>query len=410
MADDQPTAHEPSSGGPSADQLAAVIEAGRQEVLSRWRDCVLADPAIPEANRLPEPELLDHVPALLDMVVEHLRTLAASTPAETSQSPVFAGDAIEHGEHRAREGYGIQAAARELATLRSVLQQVCEEHGVPLIGRAGRTVHAVLDETIALGVATLARSTGEDVARERDRANEANTEKDAFLSFVSHDLRNTLGAMKGWLQIMRDPRVTPAMTERGHEVIARNVSLMQRLLDDLMDLRRAQKRKLDVRRIRLELRGLVREAIERARPGAREAGIELEGHLGDADATIDADPQRIAQVLANLLENAIKFTDSGGRVTIDLALDAARAEVEICVRDTGAGIAPSVLPTVFEAFQQADPEAGRRTGGLGLGLALVRELVLAHGGSVRADSPGVDQGATFTVRLPLAAASSAPPG
>jgi signal transduction histidine kinase/ActR/RegA family two-component response regulator len=235
--------------------------------------------------------------------------------------------------------------------------------------------------------------------RAREEAEAANRMKDEFLATLSHELRTPLNAVLGWAVTLRTARLDPATSARALEAIERNARAQSQLIEDLLDISRIVSGKL-----RLEVRimdpiTVVEAAIEAMRPAAASKDLALVATLDPRAGPVWGDPDRLQQVVWNLLSNAIKFTPKGGRV--DVRLHQVDASVEIAVSDTGQGIAPSLLPHVFERFRQADSSSTRTQGGLGIGLALVRHLVELHGGTVTAESPGVDQGATFRARLPL---------
>jgi CheY-like chemotaxis protein/anti-sigma regulatory factor (Ser/Thr protein kinase) len=190
------------------------------------------------------------------------------------------------------------------------------------------------------------------------------------------------------------------------EIVDKNSKTQLQLVEDLLDTARilSGKLRLDVRP--LDLSGVISTALDVVRPAAQAKGIELQSALDLSGAQITGDPERLQQIVGNLLSNSIKFTPRGGRV--EISLRRAEPQVEIVVRDTGRGIDPGFLPHVFERFRQSDMSSTRRSGGLGLGLALVKYLVELHGGTVEAASEGLDWGATFTVRLPLRAVYATP--
>jgi PAS domain S-box-containing protein len=224
--------------------------------------------------------------------------------------------------------------------------------------------------------------------------------KDEFLATLSHELRTPLNAILGWTQVLR-AQATPKPGDVHHalEVIERNTRSQARLIDDLLDLSRimAGRVRLDVQQ--LGLTDIVRGAIESVEPGAVAKGVRLEQVLDPLGGTVSGDPGRLQQVLWNLLTNAIKFTPKGGRVQV--LLQRINSHIELSVSDTGIGIPAGFLPHVFDRFSQADSSTSRRYGGLGLGLAISKQLVELHGGTLRVNSPGEGEGATFTVTLPL---------
>jgi signal transduction histidine kinase/ActR/RegA family two-component response regulator len=249
------------------------------------------------------------------------------------------------------------------------------------------------------------------LVREREaraEAEESSRLKDEFLATVSHELRTPLTAVLGWTHLLRDGRLDENGAARALETIERNAHAQQQLIEDLLDVSRVitGKLRLDVRRVAPA--SFIEAAIEAVLPAAEAKGIVLEKSLPPDAAVISGDPARLQQVVWNLLSNAIKFTPKGGRVRV--RLESAGAHVEIFVSDTGDGIKPEFLPFVFDRFRQEDGTTSRRYGGLGLGLSIVRHLVELHGGTVRAESAGERQGATFAVRLPLVAAQKSGDG
>jgi PAS domain S-box-containing protein len=235
-------------------------------------------------------------------------------------------------------------------------------------------------------------------ARAYAEARDANRLKDEFLAIVSHELRTPLNAMRGWVALLRSARLPADQVAHALEVIERNVSAQTQIVEDLLDISRivSGRMKLTVQPVRLA--EVIEAALESVRLSAEARGIRIETELVAPDAVVNGDPDRLQQVLWNLLANAVKFTGAGGSVR--LTLRAAAERVEVAVADTGQGISADFLPFVFERFRQGDSTSTRPVGGLGLGLAIVRHLVEQHGGVVTAASAGEGQGATFTVSLP----------
>ncbi|HVT79729.1 MAG TPA: ATP-binding protein [Phycisphaerae bacterium] len=240
---------------------------------------------------------------------------------------------------------------------------------------------------------------------ESERAARSNVErisrmKDEFLSTLSHELRTPLNAILGWTQLIkRNPSDETALAE-GLGVIERNARIQTQLIEDLLDMSRiiSGKVRLDVQRI--DLVPVIQAAIESVKPSADAKEICIRRVIDPRAGHISGDPGRLQQVVWNLLTNAIKFTPRGGKV--DVVLQRINSHVELIVSDTGIGIKPEFLPHVFERFRQADASITREHTGLGLGLSIVKHLVELHGGRVAAKSPGLNQGSTFCVELPLA--------
>jgi PAS domain S-box-containing protein len=230
-------------------------------------------------------------------------------------------------------------------------------------------------------------------------AEKANRAKDEFLATLSHELRTPLTPILGWTVMLRSGNLDPAGILRGLEVIERNVRVQTQLIEDLLDVSRIVTGKLRVEVRPIELVPVIEAGLDAVRPSADAKDIQVAVDLDPRDVRVLGDPDRLQQVVWNLASNAVKFTPRGGRV--DVTLRQTDSHVQLTVRDTGKGIPADFLPHVFERFRQADSTSTRKYGGLGLGLAIVRHLVELHGGTVQAESGGLDQGATFTVRLPL---------
>ena len=232
----------------------------------------------------------------------------------------------------------------------------------------------------------------------RSIAEAASRVKDEFLATLSHEIRTPLNAVLGWTRILRSRDFDKATAQRAIEVIDRNASAQLTLISDMLDMARISAGKVRLEVTDVDLSAIAVAAIDVVRPAADAKGVRLVADLSPRLPTVAGDRDRLLQVVWNLLSNAVKFTGAGGRVTVTVAAD--RGLLRLSVADTGQGIAPEFLPQVFERFKQADSSSSRRHGGLGLGLALVRELVQLHGGSVSVDSDGIGLGSTFTVALP----------
>jgi len=228
--------------------------------------------------------------------------------------------------------------------------------------------------------------------------------KDEFLATVSHEMRTPLTAMLGWVQLLRNGSLPPETVPQALETIERNARAQAKLIDDLLDMSRilSGRLRLDVQTV--NIMDTVEAALAAAEPGAAAKRIRLVRILDSRTGPVSGDPTRLQQVVWNLLNNAIKFTPNNGKIIV--TLERVNSHLEISVTDTGEGITPEFLPYVFDRFRQQDASTVRRHDGLGLGLSIVKQLVELHGGSVRAKSPGVGQGATFVVALPITAALS----
>ena len=226
----------------------------------------------------------------------------------------------------------------------------------------------------------------------------SNRRKDEFLAILGHELRSPLASVHNGVQLLsRLMENTPAL-QKIKAMIERQVSRMTQLVNDLLDVSRITRGRLHLQRERIDLRDVVSHAIETLESDIKQCNHRLTATLPDAPVWLQADPGRLEQVFVNLLANASKYTDSGGELAISVQVRDADAVVRI--RDSGIGIAPEVLPHLFDLFKQADEAAPRSQSGLGIGLALVRNLVESHGGIVSGGSAGLGQGSEFTVCLP----------
>jgi PAS domain S-box-containing protein len=301
-----------------------------------------------------------------------------------------------------REGVIVGLANHTLLLSRTGEATPVDDSAAPIRGRDGRT----------LGVVMVFRDVGERkrVERERERlldlerqsryaAESASRAKDSFLATVSHELRTPLGAILGWAGILRAGNADAATVDRAAAIIDRNARVQAKLVDDMLDISRIVSGKFQIEPAEIDPGRVVAAAVDSLRPAAEEAGIRIELLLEPLPGPIVADPERLQQVVWNLLANAIKFSPRGSPVAVALRQAGDRVQIEI--RDQGIGIAPERLPQVFERFWQADTSSTRRHGGLGLGLAIVRHLVEMHDGKVTAESRGEGYGAAFIVEIPV---------
>jgi PAS domain S-box-containing protein len=283
-----------------------------------------------------------------------------------------------------------------------------ERHARLVEGLAAQAAIA-MDNARLFETAQRARAEAEQAASENARlyreAQESSRLKDEFLATVSHELRTPLTAILGWAHMLRTEQFNGDSAVKAFETIERNARAQAQLIDDLLDVSRiiTGKLRIDIRPV--DPNFFIETAIEAVSPAAEAKGVRLQKVMDTGVVSVAGDPVRLQQVIWNLLANAVKFTPRGGRVQI--RLERVNSHVEIAVSDNGAGIAPDFLPHVFDRFRQADQRITRRHGGLGLGLAIVRHLVELHGGTVKAESAGLEQGSTFTVLLPVAPVHSA---
>ena len=279
--------------------------------------------------------------------------------------------------------------------------------GMPQSARIAPLIH----EGRVVGTITAIEDVSERVAREaemrrqiataeeaREIAEDALRTKDEFLATLSHEIRTPLNAVIGWTKILLGRKAEPETIQRALTIIDRNAIAQARLIEDMLDMARIMSGKLRMEFAPVDLVASTAAAIDVVAPAASAKGVAIHADLGTQPMAIVADAGRVQQVAWNILSNAVKFTGAGGAVYV--TIDVLHDMIRLTVRDTGEGIAPEFLPFVFERFRQANASASRTEGGLGLGLALVRELVELHGGTIAVDSAGRGQGATVTVTFP----------
>jgi signal transduction histidine kinase/CheY-like chemotaxis protein len=319
---------------------------------------------------------------------------------------------LDHGSVFLLLGIAVMSAALVAGTGPAVVATgLAAVAGTVLAGEATHTVGLPMALLLVHGllltsvVAELrrARREAENQAKEAQAAREvgesANRMKDEFLSTISHELRTPLNAVLGWVHLLRTGKLDAPTADRGFRSIDRNVRLQAQLTADLLDISKALtgKLRLDPRPVRLD--DAARQAIAAMTPAARAKDVQIEVTLPPEGVGVHGDPNRLRQIAWQLLANAVKFSPRGSRV--EVAVEALAQDARLIVRDSGTGIDPAFLPRIFERFTQADPSTTRTAGGLGVGLALVRELVELHGGEIEARNREDRNGAIFLVRFPL---------
>ena len=317
--------------------------------------------------------------------------------------------AVENAIQKVTLLRGMRRQTRELSDANEELQR--EVANRKRAEEALQRTYDELEQLVGARTAELSRANRElslEVAERRRieeeraqllvREQQANRLKDEFLATVSHELRTPLNAVLGWARVLRSANLDPALQLRALESIERNAQSQARLIEDILEVSRIVTGKLRLKVKALDLAQVIDAAVDVVRPAAEAKDITLETDIGRRPWRSIGDADRLQQIVWNLLSNAVKFTPLGGTVTAALARTT--GSDEIIVSDTGKGIDPAFLPHVFAPFRQADASTTRDHGGLGLGLAIVRQLTELHGGTVRAESLGVDRGSRFIVALP----------
>lgn len=293
----------------------------------------------------------------------------------------------------------------------------CGWLSVPLIGYSGKTLGFIQlsdkevgeftdeDEALLMQLAAIAAA-GIENAGLYERLKEQDARKDEFLATLAHELRNPLAPVRAGLELLHKIDISNPTAARIRDMMDRQLGHLVHLVDDLLDVSRVTSGKIALKLERLDVRAVLEAAIETSRPLVEAAGHELVLSLPANPLFVDGDKHRLAQVLTNLVNNAAKYTPSGGTIRVHVQADKATGDALLVVKDTGIGLPPEMLPKIFDMFTQVGASIDRAQGGLGLGLTLVRKLVGMHRGTVTAESAGLGRGSTFTVRLPLAPAES----
>jgi PAS domain S-box-containing protein len=306
---------------------------------------------------------------------------------------------------------GADIAAAELPMQYAIAHRTAVSNDIEILRADGRRLYVQNDVEplydadgqvcgcVSVCVDLTERKHVEDVLRESDRR------KDEFLATLAHELRNPLAPIRNALEVLRIAGGDPRQSARAHAIMERQLQQLVRLTDDLLDVSRITRNRIELRRERIDLRAVLQSAIETTQPLIDAAGHVLTLDAPSAPIWVDADFTRLAQAFANLLNNAVKYTPRGGRVDVQIAAAPTRAAV--VVRDTGVGISDSALPRIFDMFMQSADSLDRSRGGLGIGLPLAKRLVELHGGTIEGKSEGPGAGSTFTVELPLMSAAKA---
>jgi PAS domain S-box-containing protein len=326
-------------------------------------------------------------------------------------SPVLVTDRDTASTEAAAYGGPVGVSLGDLG-VRSIIvaPMVARERGVgALTFAAGATGRPYSHDDLRFAGALASRvALAVDNARAYDEATRANRLKDEFLATLSHELRTPLNAVLGYARMVNTGAVAGDRVNRAITIIERNAQSLGRLVDDVLDVSRFATGSVLLKRQPIDLRTVVQQAAAAIQPAAEAKAIRLTVRIADGPIPVLGDPDRLQQVAWNVLGNAVKFTGGGGRIELDVTMDT--SEASVTVRDSGSGIAADFLPHVFDRFRQGDARFVREHGGLGLGLAIARDIVHLHGGTIQAASPGPGQGATFRFSIPLRAAREAEEG
>jgi signal transduction histidine kinase len=333
---------------------------------------------------------------------------------KTARVPIIFLTAYYNEDQHVLEGYGTGAVDYlhkpvNPAILRSKVAVFAElNHKNREVALANRALLAEIDERrrAVEQLRELNETLEQRVAERTEALNDADRRKDEFLATLAHELRNPLAPIRNGLQVIRLARGNTKAIEQSHVMMERQLGQMVRLVDDLTDVSRISRGKLELKTEQIQLAAVVNSAVETSRPIIDQLEHELTVLLPEQPIIIDADLTRLAQVFVNLLNNSAKYSERGGNISLTVELQG--SDVVVSVRDTGIGIAADQLPRIFELFSQADRSLERTQGGLGIGLTLVRQLVEMHGGRVEAHSEGAGKGSEFVVQLPIIVEPSVP--
>jgi signal transduction histidine kinase/ActR/RegA family two-component response regulator len=365
------------------EQIGTLIEGSTEQLTQRWSERAIEEQrdALPAHHK----EMRDRLPDLLRAMGRSLASSSNSVPAPHTIL------ALEHGEQRWQIGWKLAEVILDYQILRLVILEFLDDTlDQPLRTREVMAIGLALDEAISASVLSF-------VGYQERQLREANRRLTDFLPVLGHELRNPLAAVVASMEIVRMCKTRDSVLTEAHEIIERQVDQMTRLLNDMSDVSRIMRGQLDLRPTVIDLRDVVRQAVESLRPLINERNQALTVSLPDAALFVAGDAVRLQQVFSNLLHNAAKYTERGGKIALEAAPQKDRIVVH--VRDTGVGIPHSLLPHIFDMFSQGPDH---RHQGLGIGLALVRALVEMQAGTVTATSPGPGEGSDFIVDLPQA--------
>lgn len=379
-------------------EIGRLLERDADTLVELW--CMRAAEEYPAARRAHREVLRDHLPGSLRAMARALR--------ESGEAAGRAHESMaeQHGEQRWESGWSITEVVRDYQVLRLVVIEYLEQRiKRPLRARETMAVGVFIDDAIAASIAAYVANRDEAVASaERERTatmEEINRRKDEFMAMLGHELRNPLAPILTAVRIIESAPTADARALRSAtEVIARQSKHLVRLIDDILDVARIGRGRLELRKERIDIATAVHQAVEEVEPLLKARDQLLTVALPNSPMFVDADLSRLVQVVSNLLNNASKYTEHAGRIWLTARREDGHASIR--VRDNGMGIPANMLDCVFDLFTQVDSAQPYASGGLGIGLTLVRRLVDQHGGTVTCQSEGPGKGSQFTVLLPLA--------
>ena len=389
-------------------RLSAFIAQNKEPIMQDWEDfaCTIAPPALWMDSKA----LRDHVGFILDAIIVDLDT--AQTPQEQSEksrgespqkkAPSYAQT---HATERLASGYTIDQLVSEYRALRASVLRLWAANSPAVmwsdagdVARFNEAVDQALAESV-LRYVQLVESTIQAQKLAEVELRQSNQNKDEFLAMLAHELRNPLAPISNAAHLLSVSPANETLVRQVSDIINRQILHLTHIVDDLLDVSRLNRGLVELHTEPLDVKLIVAGAVEQAQPLMETRHHSLVLKLGAAPAFVEGDKTRLVQVLSNLLNNAAKYTLPNGEIV--LALEVREGQAHLTVSDNGSGIAPGLLPHIFELFTQAERTPDRTQGGLGLGLALVKNIIALHGGKVEAKSEGLGKGSVFTVMLPL---------
>lgn len=372
-------------------EIGEIIQRDVGVITDRWCQKALQEQA--QAKRVHHQELLDHLPSFLAELGKGL--VDSGNPYNCRHFPT----AIQHGEQRWETGWSLSEVVRDYQILRLVVLDYLDSTlDRPLRMREILAIGLVIDEGIEASVARFMQFCEDSSQQQAEALRSADRKKNEFLAVLAHELRNPLAPLRNSVDVLRVNRSDPTVVDQVREIMERQVKQMTRLVDDMLDISRIALGKLELRKERVDLRTILTQVVQTTSSlaHARRQSVALD--LPQEAIWVEADQSRLLQVFVNLLNNAVKYTQDGGRLRIQVCCEGQEALVR--VQDNGVGIPADMLSKIFDLFTQIDLRAERVQCGLGIGLALVKQLVELHGGKITAKSDGPNRGSEFIISLP----------
>jgi signal transduction histidine kinase len=388
----------PASHSPTGPRIAALLSEHQEQLIEQWITLVLSDPEVPEANRLSEEALRDHIPRLLarmrDLLLAQSARLTPTVARHAEINGSVASSAQAHALHRFANGYTLGHALREMTHFRATVVDLCGKAGARLEGQEAKLLQAMIDAALTTVAVEMEQAARADLEVERERLRQEVAFRERFMGILGHDLRNPLSAIINAATLLQETESVPASEAWVLQQITTSADRMARMISDLLDVTRARSGgRLPVRPGSADLHAICLQVMEELRMVHQGRVIVLRAR-GETRGKWDAD--RIAQLVQNLVSNALDY--SAAETSIRIAVHGGQARAVLRVHNRGPAIPPEQARSIFEPFQRGDGET-RTSDGLGLGLFIAHQIATSHGGSLRVRS-GPVLGTTFTATLP----------